>query len=52
MNVFMASVAESDQVLFGVLAGVAAKELVMDLRVRHPAAVLTSSAVATQHLLP
>ena len=43
---------ERDQVLFGVVARMAAKLFVMDFQVRHRAARLTPPAVATQHLLP
>src|ERR1035441_2916178 len=48
----MASVAQCDEVLFGIVAGVATKFLVMNLKIRHRTARLTSPAVATQDLLP
>jgi hypothetical protein len=52
MGRFVAPGAERNQVLFGVVAGVAAKLFVVDFEVRHRAAELTTPAVATQHLLP
>jgi hypothetical protein len=48
----MARGAKRDQVLFGIVAGMAAKLFVMDLQVRHRAARLTPPAVAPQNLLP
>ena len=42
---------ERDQVLFSVMAGVAAKLFVMNFKVRHRAAGLTTPAIATQYLL-
>ena len=48
----MAGVAERDQVLFGAVARVAAKFIVVDFQVRHRATRLTSLAVAMQDLLP
>jgi putative ABC transport system permease protein len=44
--------AECDQVLFGVVARVAAELFVVDLKMRHGAAGLTPPAIAAQHLLP
>lgn len=44
----MAWCAERDQVPFGVVAGVAAKEFVMNLQIRHGAARLTPPTIATQ----
>jgi hypothetical protein len=44
--------AQRDQVLFGIVAGMAAKLFVVDFQVRHRAARLTPPAVATQDLLP
>jgi hypothetical protein len=44
--------AERDQVLFGIVAEVAAKLFVVDLQIRQGAARLTSPATGTQHLLP
>ena len=46
------SVAKRDQVLFGVVAGVAAKFFVVDFQVHHRATRLTSPAIAKQDLLP
>ena len=43
--------AERDQVLFRVVAGVAAKLFVVNLQIRHRAARLTAPAIAAQHLL-
>jgi hypothetical protein len=40
------------QVLFGIIARVAAKLSVVDFEVRHCAARLTSPGIATQNLLP
>jgi hypothetical protein len=48
----MASSAHGDQVLFAIIAGVAAKLFVVDLQVRHRAARLTPPGIATQDLLP
>src|SRR5205823_14827166 len=45
----MAFVAQSDQVLFRVVAGVAAKFLVMDFKVSHRSTELASPAVPPQH---
>ena len=44
--------AHRNQVLFAIIAGVAAKLFVMDLQVRHRAARLTPPGIATQDLLP
>jgi hypothetical protein len=52
VNGSMTGRAEGDQVLFGVVARVAAKLLVVDFQVRHRAAQLTPPAIATQDLLP
>ena len=48
----VASGAKRNQVLFGMVAGMAAKLFVMDLQVRHRAARLTPPAIATQNLQP
>jgi len=48
----VASDAKRDQVLFGIVAGMAAKLFVMDLQVRHRAARLTPPGIAAQDLLP
>src|SRR5438046_730460 len=45
----MAFVAQSDQVLFRVVAGVAAKFLVMDFKVSHRSTELASPAIPPQH---
>ncbi len=45
-------IAECDQVFFRIIAGVAAKLLVVNFQVRHRAADLTSPAVAAKDLLP
>jgi len=42
--------AERDEVLFGIIAGLTAKLLVVDLQVRHRATRLTTPPIATQHL--
>ncbi len=52
VNAGMARGAECDKVFLGVLAGVTAKVLVMDLKIRHCAARLTPPAITTQHALP
>ena len=52
MHAGMALRAERDQVLLGVVAGMAAKPFVVDLQVRHGAARLTPPAITTQNLLP
>jgi hypothetical protein len=52
MDVCVAVCAERDQVLFGVVARVVSKFLVMDLQVRHCPARLTPPAIATQDRLP
>jgi hypothetical protein len=44
--------AECDQVLIGVVAGVAAELFVMDFQVRHRSAGLAPPAIAPQNLLP
>jgi hypothetical protein len=51
MDAGMTVRAKRDQILFGIVAGVAAKLVVMDFEVRHGAAVLTAPAIATQYLL-
>ena len=51
MSTRVACGAECDQVFLGVLAGVAAKQFVMDLEVRHGATRLTVPAIAVQDLL-
>jgi hypothetical protein len=51
MDAGLAGGTKGDQVLFDILAGVAAKLFVMDFQVRHCPTGLTSPAVATQHLL-
>ena len=48
----MASSAERDQVLLGIIAALAAKFLVVNLQVRPGPATLASPAVAAQHLFP
>ena len=48
----VAVAAQRDQVLFGIIAGVAAKLFVVNFQVRHRAARLTPPAIATQNLLP
>ncbi|MGA8620426.1 MAG: hypothetical protein WB660_18115 [Candidatus Sulfotelmatobacter sp.] len=48
----MARPAECDQVLLGILTGVAAKLFVVDFQVRQRATELTPPAIATQHLRP
>jgi len=48
----MTRYADGDEILPGVVAGVAAELLVMDFHVRHGAAQLTPPTVAPQHLLP
>lgn len=48
----MARRAEGDQVCFRILAGVATKLFVVNLKIRHRTARLTPPAIATQHLLP
>jgi hypothetical protein len=52
MDASMALCAERNQVLFCVVAGVAAKFLVMDFQVRHDATRLTSPAIPAQDFLP
>jgi hypothetical protein len=44
--------AKCDQVRFGVISQTAPKVLVVNFKVRHPAARLTPPAIATQDLLP
>jgi hypothetical protein len=51
MDAGMAVRAERDQVLFGVVAGMAAKLFVVNFKVGHRATRLTPPAIATQHLL-
>jgi len=48
----VAGTAERNQILFCIVARVAAKFLVVNFQVRHPPARLTPPAVATQYLLP
>ena len=48
----MAPRAQRDQVFLGVVASLASKFLVVNLKVRSGSARLTSPAVAAQHLLP
>ena len=52
MDTGMALRAERFKLLFGVVARVAAKLLVVDFQVRHRAAQLTPPAIETQDLLP
>jgi hypothetical protein len=52
VNECMACGAQCNQVLFGVLAGVAPELFVMDFQARHGATGLTPPAIATQDLLP
>jgi hypothetical protein len=40
------------QIVLGIVAGVAAELFVVDLKIRHRAAQLTSPAITTQDLLP
>jgi hypothetical protein len=47
----MALSAEGNQVLFCVIAGMAAEFFVMHFELRHCAAVLTPPAIAAQHLI-
>jgi len=47
----MASGAQSDQIFLGVVAGLAAKCLVVHLKIRHRAATLTPPTVSTEYLL-
>jgi hypothetical protein len=44
--------AERDQVLFRIIAGMAAEFLVVNFQTRHGAASLAPPAVTTQNLLP
>ena len=48
----MTCYADVNEILLGVVAGVAAELFVMDFQVRHSAAQLTPPTVAAQHLLP
>ena len=48
----MASGTQGDQVLFGIIAALAAKFLVVNLKIRPGAATLASPAIATKYLLP
>jgi hypothetical protein len=52
VNGCMTRGAECDQVLIGVVAGVAAKLFVMVFQVRHRSAGLAPPAIAPQNLLP
>ena len=52
MHADMALRAQRYQILVGVRTSMTAERLMVDLKVRHPAAGLTSPAVTTQHLLP
>ena len=52
MHARMACNAERNQVLFGIVTGVAAKLSVVDLQIRHRTACLTAPAVSAQYLLP
>jgi hypothetical protein len=47
----MASGAKRNQILLGIITGLAAKFLVMNLKVRHRAAGLASPAVSVQHMV-
>ena len=47
----MTCTANGNEILFRIVAGVAAKLFVMDFQVCHRAARLTPPAIATQHLL-
>ena len=51
VNACVARSAKRNEVLLGVIAGLAAKFLVVDFQVRHRAAQLTPPAVAPQNLL-
>jgi hypothetical protein len=46
----MASRAEGDQILLGIVARLAAKLFVVNLKIRHVAARLASPAVPAEHL--
>lgn len=48
----MTGIAERNQVLFRVIASMAAKLLVVDFQIRHCSACLTAPRVPAQHLLP
>jgi hypothetical protein len=43
---------QRNQVLFRIIAGMAAKFLMVDFQVRHASAGLTSPAITAQHLVP
>ena len=47
----MTCIANGEEVLFGIVAGVAAKLFVMDFQVCHHPARLTPPAIASKHLL-
>jgi len=51
MHARMACNAERNQVLFGIVTGVAAKLSVVDLQVQHRAAQLTLPAITAEHLV-
>jgi len=51
MDASVAFGAQGNQVLLGIVAGMATKFLVVDLKVGHFAARLTSPAVSTEHLV-
>lgn len=51
MDLGVASIAQRDQVLLRILAGVAPKSSMVHLKVAHRATRLTSPAVATEHLV-
>jgi len=52
MNRAVASIAQRDQILFCIVARLAAKLFVVNFQVRNRAAQLTPPALATRHLLP
>jgi hypothetical protein len=52
VNVSVASGAKGDQVLLGIVAGLAAKLFVMHFKIGHRSAGLASPAVAAEYLFP
>jgi hypothetical protein len=50
VNLGVAYRAESDQILFGIVPGLAAELLVMNLKIGHRAAGLASPVVSAEHL--
>jgi hypothetical protein len=51
MDAGMAVCTKRDQVLHGIVAGVAAKFFVVNLKIRHGAACLAAPTIMTQNLL-